>query len=304
MRILIVSKESQHFESDALYAFIRALSSSGDEIVLRFSSTTEGLPAALSDADAYERIVIAGDDQCITSALFLLRNHATPVLIFPDGMENLYFDAVGNSAEPAALAKACREGRTISADLGQMSWSDPHGTIITQPFSCMAGFGFDATLLRSAIPNKEALGGLAYFLAALSIRKTPRPTFTITLDNSRFQVDGIACLVANATMLGADIEIVPGASIQDAILDIVVLQASDSVRLIRPLFAGIIDHKGTNLGRPEIAHYQGMSVTVQSSIALPLQINGDPTPYEVTGYKARILPGANKLIVDNLSPHA
>lgn len=304
MRLLILSKESTPFESDALYTFIRAVTEAGDEIVLRSVAANADIAARLQDAATFDRCVVAGDDQVIAATLFALRGLSVPILVFPDGLENLYFESLGNSHEPAALAKACREGHTVSADLGLISWSDPQGTIHTHPFSCMVGFGFDATLLRTAIPNKEALGGLSYILAALSINKIPRATFDITLDNNRFTVDGIACLVANSPMLGADIEIVSGSSITDGTLDIVVVQATDSMRLIRPVFAGVLDHKGTNLGRPEMAHYQGVSATVQSSEALPLQVNGEPTPYEVNGYKARILPGANQLIVDHVSPYA
>lgn len=302
MRILIVTKEASLFESDALYIFMRSLVKKGDEIVLRSLTENREIPAAFRDINNFDRAVIAGNDKTITAALFILRNQTVPLLIFPEGMESLYFDSLGSAAEPAALANACREGHFIRADLGQISWKDPRGTVHTQPFSCMAGFGFDATLLKAAIPNKEAIGGFAYFLAALNAPKPSIATFEIALDNSTFTTQGISCLVANSSNIGGDIHIVSGSNLNDSILDIIVLQSADGKRLLRPYLHGFLDHEGDNLGRPEIEHFQGMEVSVKSSIALPLQINGEPTPYDVAGYSARVLPGANRLIVDAVSP--
>lgn len=302
MKILIVTKEASLFESDALYIFMRSLIKKGDEIVLRSLAEEREIPAAFHDINEFDRAVIAGNDKTVTAALFVLRNQTVPLLIFPEGMESLYFDSLGNAAEPAALAKACREGHVINADLGQISWKDPNETVRTLPFSCMAGFGFDATLLKAAIPNKEAIGTFAYFLAAFNAPKPTVATFEITLDNSTFTTQGISCLIANSSNIGGDIHIVSGSILNDSILDVIVLQSVDGKGLLRPYLRGLLDHKGDNLGRPEIEHFQGMEVSVRSSVALPLQINGEPTPYDVKGYSARILPGANRLIVDNVSP--
>lgn len=303
MRTLIVHNPLSGFGSDAIFEFERALLSSGDECVFRMLPKTGGAKSCLKDADDFDAVVISGGDGTVTGLLYELRTSNVPVCIFPSGTANLFFENVGNATEPAALAHACRQAVCAQTDLGELTWSDTTGARHTRGFGLMAGFGFDAQLMAAAVPNKKALGEAAYFAAALA---NPRPSvedFVIEVDGERYERRGICCMVANSATIQREIEVVPDCSITDGKIDVIVLETSDAVHLLRPVVAGLVDHRGTSLGRPYVEHFSGKNIRVSSSKPLPFQVDGEIFEGDVQSYEARVLPHCTNLIVDKLSPY-
>jgi diacylglycerol kinase family enzyme len=304
MRFLIVHNAKAGFGSDAIFAFERALLKGGDECVMRVIG--EDLPSldALSDAEDFDRVIVSGGDGTETSVLYQLRDRAVRTCIFPSGTANLLFANLGNAPEPSAIARACRAGRTALCDLGEISWTDRQGERRTRGFSLMSGTGYDADIMRAALPNKQAMGEAAYFFAALT---NPRPTvlsFRIEVDGKSYERNGIACLVANNAMMQGDIEIVPDSRMDDGLLDVIVLETSDAAQLLRPLAAGILDPSGHSVGRPFIENFQGRHVKVATSTPVPMQIDGEVISSQINSYEARVLERANELIVDRMSRYA
>lgn len=304
MRTLVLHNEDAGFGSDSVFMFIRSLAKQGDDVVLRSLPAGWDADEEAARAQGYDLVVVSGGDGTVGSLLWALRGTPTPVCVFPSGTANLFFFNLGNSPEPAALARACRIGTTIEADLAQASWTDPEGREHRRGFTLMSGTGFDATLMRAAVPNKRALGQGAYLMAAFSNPTPPVVRFTMDLDGTQVVREGIACLAANTVMLQGEIEIVPDCRVDDGQIDVVVLEAPDAVGLLRPLLAGVFDRHGSNLGRPHIEHFCCRHVRVESSQPVPMQIDGDALPYEVRSFEAEVRPKAVRLIVDGLSPYA
>ena len=301
MRFLIVHNAKAGFGSDAIFAFERALLKGGDECVMRVIGDTLPSLDALADAEEFDCVVISGGDGTETSLLYQLRNRPVRTCVFPSGTANLLFSNLGNAPEPSAIARACRRGRTAPCDLGEISWTDEQGELQTRGFSLMAGTGYDADIMRAALPNKQAMGEAAYFFAALT---NPRPdvlSFRIEVDGKVYEREGIACLVANNAMMQGDIEIVPDSRMDDGLLDVIVLETSDAAQLLRPLAAGILDPSGHSVGRPFIENFRGRSVRVTTPRPVPMQIDGEVVSNRTSSYEARILEHANALIVDRMS---
>ena len=167
----------------------------------------------------------------------------------------------------------------------------------------MAGTGFDAELMSAAAPNKKAMGEAAYFMAALSDPSPRVVHYHIEVDGVAHECDGIACLVANNAMIQLDMEIVPGCTMADGQLDVIVLEVSRTAELIRPLLSGLLDPKG-KLGRPTLETFRGRSVSITASKPIPMQVDGEVICDAVTHWDARVLAGANNLVVDGLSRYA
>lgn len=300
MRCLIVHNPRSGFGSDAVYAFERELVRPGDECVLRVLDDENADEKALDDAETFDVVVISGGDGTISNLLYMLRDRAVPTCVFPSGTANLLFANIGNSPEPAALARACRWGDTISADLGEASWESAGGPT-KRGFSIMTGTGFDAELMAAAAPNKRTMGEVAYFMAALS-DPTPKVNhFAITVDGEAYERDGIACLVANNAMLQLDVDVVPGCVMDDGLLDVIVLEVSVTAQLIRPLIASLVDPKGERGNRPRIETFRGRRIEVKTSEPIPMQVDGEVVPDMVTSWRAEALPAACELVVDGLS---
>ena len=112
MRCLIIHNPASGPRSDEIFDFARALSEAGDEVCLRFIGDGMEPHQAAEDVSAFDRVVVSGGDGTVSNVLDHIRDSHVPTLVFPSGTANLFFNNIGNAPEPAALAKACREGRT------------------------------------------------------------------------------------------------------------------------------------------------------------------------------------------------
>ena len=299
MRCLIVHNPRSGFGSDAVFAFERELVSAGDECVLRVLGDECDNEQLLADAESFDVVVVSGGDGTVSNLLYELRGRNVDTCVFPSGTANLLFANIGNSAEPSALARACRWDNVAACDLGEASW-EKDGRKVSRGFSIMAGTGFDAELMAAAAPNKKAMGEAAYFMAALADPKPKSIHYTIEVDGEVYEREGIACLVANNAMIQLDMEIVPDCTMDDGILDVIVLEASYTAELIRPLVRGLLDPKGKT-GRPTLETFHGRDVSITASEPVPMQVDGEVLGIEVTHWDAHALAGANNLIVDELS---
>jgi len=301
VRTLIIHNVKSGFGSDALFEFQRSLLGEGDTCVIRTLGGGQEAPQIIEDAKQFDLVVLSGGDGTVAGLLYALRYRGVPTCVFPSGTANLFFNNLGNAAEPLAIARACRAGRCAKTDLGEMRWHTTEGAPHTAGFSIMAGFGFDAQIMLDAVPAKQTLGEAAYFVAALSNPQPNIATFDIDVDGTHYQRQGISCLLANNAMIQAEIEVVPDCTMDDGMLNVVVLEVTQTAELIVPIVAGLLDKSGKTYGRPTIESFKGRHITVTSSEPLPLQIDGDAMDGLVTSYEADILAGANSLIVDKTS---
>lgn len=303
MRSLIVHNIGSGFGSNAIFEFERELVGRGDECVLRSLSRSMPAAEALTDAEEFDLVVISGGDGTVTNSLYALRGRGVPTCVFPSGTANLLFSNLGNAPEPAAIAKACLQRNPRGLDLGEMTWTGRDGITQTKGFGIMAGMGFDAQIMATASGNKGTLGEAAYFAAALTNLKPTISTFSITVDGKAYERTGISCIVANTARIQGDINILPDCTMDDGMLDVMVLATTDAVQLLLPIMAGIIDPMGSLLGRPRIERFRGKQVSVHSSVPLPMQRDGDVIDGLYRGYEATCLPASNLIVVDEHSPY-
>ncbi|MCI1934431.1 MAG: diacylglycerol kinase family protein [Atopobiaceae bacterium] len=303
MRCLIVHNLKSGFGSNAIFEFERALLNEGDECVLRILKEGQRADDVLADAESFDLAVLSGGDGTTSSLLYGLRYRDVLTCVFPSGTANLFCLNLGIAAEPSALARACRVGRCVSTDLGELTFTDIHGSRHKRGFSIMMGTGFDAQIMRDAVAGKQTLGAVAYFTAVFSNVHPPVRHFVIDMDGTTIERDGISCLVANTTQIQAGIEIVPDSRMDDGLLEVIILEQADAVGLLRPLIASIVDHKGDRLGRPEIETFRGQHIRITPSLPVPLEYDGETYEEPVASYEAVVLPAANRIVVDGLSSY-
>lgn len=173
MRCLIIHNPASGPSSDEIYAFTHALAQGGDEVVMRFIGDGMEPEDAVADVRKFDRVVISGGDGTVSNVLDQMRGCGIPTLVFPSGTACLFFNNIGNAPEAAALAKACRVGRTVKADMGELFWLDENGNEKRHGFIIIAGSGYDAEIMMKAAPTKNDIGEIAYFLSR-SPHQTPR----------------------------------------------------------------------------------------------------------------------------------
>lgn len=301
MRILVIHNPYSGFGSDALFQFVRSLGEARDEIVLRFLGGDFDIAALTLDVEAFDVVVLSGGDGTISSLLYELREKDTVFCVFPSGTANLFYSNIGNAPEPAALARAVKRGESAKVDLGEVSWLDPQGIPQHKGFAIMSGTGFDAQIMQAAISNKALLGEAAYFAAAMSNTKPAVRTYSITIDGVTYTHEGICCLVANNAMIQADIEIVPGCRMDDGYLDVIMVETQHAAHLLHPLLFGLLDPSGKAIGRPHLRQYRGKEISIVTDGTMPFEVDGDVVAKTMSSYRARILPAAVSIIVDEMS---
>lgn len=303
MRTLIIHNPKSGFGSDAVYQFQRAVVREGDECVFRLLKPDFDPVDAVGDAQGFDVVVVSGGDGTCASVLHALQGTGVPVCIFPSGTANLLNANLGNTPEPQSLARACRTGRTADVDLGEFAWVDEGGKKHVRGFALMGGSGYDAQLMQAALPNKAMMGEAAYYAAVLA---NPRPEvirYRITVDGEVHELSGIMCLVANNATIQNDIKIAPDCRMDDGLLDVIVVEIENAAQLARPLFFCLVDREGKKIGRPRIECFQGREISIETSEPVPLEVDGEVEHGLVTRYDARVLPGAARLIVDQMSPY-
>ncbi len=307
MRCLIIHNPSSGTRSDEIYTFCHALAAAGDELVVRLIGNGMEPDRAVAGAEAFDRVVVSGGDGTVASVLDRLRDTGLPVLVFPSGTANLFFNNIGNAPDTAALAQTCRAGRVAKVDMGELFWQDEHGEIERHGFTLIAGSGFDATIMGNAEEAKRDLGEVAYFLSALQTLEPQVAHFTIEHDGEVDELDGISCMVGNTAVIQNGINLFPSCRMDDGLLDIAVIEPVGLVQLLPTVVASVIDPAGKGLGRPQFTMFQAREVRVTCTPSLGMEYDGELIPSNTGVFGARALPGCLDIIVDdfaNLEPVA
>lgn len=304
MRCLIIHNLASGPSSDEIFAFAHALSESGDEVVMRFIGDGMEPEDCVRDVKSFDRVVVSGGDGTVSNVLDQLRDCNVPILIFPSGTANLFFNNIGNAPEAAALAKACREGKTAKIDMGEIFWTDKDGVDQRHGFIIIAGSGFDAEIMKTAAPTKNDIGEIAYFLAALS---TPKPIvahFKIEHDGIVDEMDGICCMAGNTSVIQNDINLFPDCRMDDGLVDIVVIEPARTAQLLPTVITAALDPTGKVLGRPQFKMIQAREAKITCTPSLGMQFDGEVIPSNSGVFGARVLPQCLDVIVDSFSPLA
>lgn len=301
MRCLIIHNLASGPRSDEVFAFAHALSSTGDEVVMRFLGEGMEPEDATADVADFDRVVVSGGDGSVSNVLNCMRGCGVPTLVFPSGTANLFFNNIGNAPEAAALARACREGKTAKVDMGELCWTDEAGRERSHGFIIIAGTGFDAAIMEKAESTKGEMGEIAYMLSALA---TPAPQvahFTIECDGEVHELDGIGCMVGNTAVIQNEINLFPDCRMNDGLIDIVVIEPARTVELLPTLLAGVLDKAGKGLGRPQFTMFQAREARITCSPSLGMQFDGELIQSNAGSFSARVIPQCLDLIVDDFS---
>ncbi len=301
MRCLIIHNPASGPRSDEIFDFARALSQAGDEVTMRFIGRGMEPSDATADVREFDRVVVSGGDGTVSNVLDYISDRREHVRLIPTGTDKQYINNNGNAPEAAALAKACREGRTKRVDMGELCWESEQGEVQRHGFIIIAGSGFDADIMHKAEPNKGEMGEIAYFLSALA---TPAPTvahFSIEHDGTVEELDGIGCMVGNTAVIQNEINLFPDCRMDDGLLDIAVIQPAKTVELLPTLVAGILVPAGKGLGRPQFTIFQTKEARITCAPSLGMEFDGELIHNNSDVFSARILPECIDLIVDDFS---
>ena len=207
-----------------------------------------------------------GGDGTVMEVARGLMGLETPLAIFPGGTANLMAVELGI---PKDLSKAAE----LAVDEHSAIHSIDVGRSGAGYFLLRVGMGFPARKVEYADRElKDRFGVMAYTLAALkAIKAKDEANYHLTVDGKSFDIRTLACEVYNAGNMGvAGTSPVPGISVEDGLLDLVVLREKVS----RTLLTHDIEHS-IRPGDDLFDHWQARQIRIESDPPQPVHIDGE-----------------------------
>jgi diacylglycerol kinase (ATP) len=203
-------------------------------------------------ADEVESLVVVGGDGMVHIAAQALAGTPTNLGIIPAGTGNDVARYVGiPRTDPQLAADVVVGSRVRTIDLARAG-----GTY----FVTVLAAGFDSKVNERANAMTWPRGQMRYNLATLAELRVFEPLpYILELDGEVRTLDAMLVAVGNGESFGGGLRITHGASLDDGLLDVVVIRPMSKAKLVRTypkLFSG------RHVGMPEYEHHLVRSVTV------------------------------------------
>jgi diacylglycerol kinase (ATP) len=259
-----------------------------DPVVLE---TTAEDPGAGMARDAVARgadvILSAGGDGTVMSIAAALSGTGVPLGIVPVGTGNLLARNLGLPLDVGTAIDVALDGDQRTIDLGRCT-TDSDG--VPTVFAVMAGVGFDAAMMGDAPENVKAKGGwAAYVISGAKHLRDRSIAVGLRVDEGpRLTRQVSAVIVGNVGTLQGGLALMPDATPDDGLLDVVVLQPTrpiDWLRVIGRLVARRKKQDG------QLERFRGRRIEIRLREPQPSQLDGDPQG-DVRSMVLEALPGA------------
>jgi YegS/Rv2252/BmrU family lipid kinase len=183
------------------------------------TGATQARDAVKAGADL---VIAAGGDGTVTACASGVAGSQVPLAILPVGTGNLLALNLGIPPDFDQAVAVSLTGENRQIDLG---------TANGRPFVAMAGLGIDASMLQSTSEQAKRRFGYAAYVAGALRHLRDRPIrVTIEADGGparRYRAAGV--IAGNVGWLQGGLPLLPQASPDDELLDLVVLTAHDAV---------------------------------------------------------------------------
>ncbi len=242
-------------------------------------------------AEQITDVVIAGGDGTVNQVVSAVKETHVCFGIIPVGSGN-------GLAYTAGIPKNPEKALDIifKADFGYVD-----AFAINNQFSCMlSGLGFDAQVAHD-FANKASRGLLTYTQQSLFQYFKAHPyQFEVLLEGFSFYTDAYFISIANSNQFGNNFTIAPNASLDDGLLDIVIVQKMNKAKLP---FAILRQIRGNNklqelvedISQKNILYFQTSSLTIRNLKHAPFHIDGEPAETE-DEYKVELIRRCFKLL--------
>ncbi|MGW2559536.1 diacylglycerol/lipid kinase family protein [Streptomyces sp. NPDC001514] len=268
-----------------LLPLARLLREAGARLDTQYSRSLEHAGQIARQAGEQGHVVLAvggdGIAGCVGGAL----SGTDAVLgLVPAGRGNDFARALGLPTDAPALAELLLNGSPRPVDTIQVESAVHSGVSVLGSVYA----GVDAVANRHANTSRLLRGAASYYAGGLRAVVTWRPAnYRITIDGVLHERRGYTVVAANSGFYGFGRNIAPGASLDDGLLDVVVIQHAPK----RLFFTMMNELKtGAHLKRPEVEILHGKEIRIEADRPVPYGADGEvDATLPVT---ARVQPGA------------
>lgn len=219
---------------------------------------------AKAERDGVDVVYAVGGDGTVHETAKRLIGRELALGVVPTGSGNGFARQLGLPMNLRASMQSCRGGRIVTIDTARVNGL---------PFLATMGVGFDAAIAE-AFANAGTRGLRTYVRVGLrEFRRFRAEEYEISVDGARRTRRAFVVAVANAAHYGNNARIAPPASLQDGVLDVVIvddISILQAVALLPRLFRGTIDKSR------HVTIVQGTHIEIRRPAPGPAQLDGEP----------------------------
>ncbi|HYF71195.1 MAG TPA: diacylglycerol kinase family protein [Nocardioides sp.] len=282
---------------EAVVPVARLLREAGAEVDVTYSpgphAMVELVGAAVGRGDV---VVSVGGDGMVCSLAGLVSEHGGTLGMVPAGRGNDFARMLGIPDDPAGRARLLLEADARRVDLIAVTGLGAGRGAGRRVVAGSVYAGVDARAAEIVDRATWLPRRLQYPYAALRSLATYQPgRYVVSIDGIDHTYGAATVVVANSAYYGSGMKIAPGASVEDGLLDVVVIEAASRLELMRSL-PKVYD--GRHVDLPEVTVLSGRRVELRGSARHPIPAGGDGEPLgplpALTAAPAciEVLPGA------------
>jgi YegS/Rv2252/BmrU family lipid kinase len=217
-------------------------------------------------------VVIAGGDGTINQVINGLRKANVQFGIIPCGSGNGLAFSAGIPKNPGKALEIIFKGKS--------GWCDAF--LLNETFACMlCGLGFDAQVAHD-FANDPKRGLNTYIKKTISNFFTAKTyPFILTTNGKQIKTDALFLSIANSNQFGNHFTIAPKASLNDGLLDIVVMAKQNKLLALLQAFRQVggfnqLQKFEVLNQNASILYFQTKEIKIENPQLAPLHVDGDP----------------------------
>lgn len=229
----------------------------------------------------YELIVSVGGDGTlneVVNGFFMVDGEArqkAALGIISTGTGGDFIRTVGLPRGVAGAAARILAGRLQSLDIGQITYRQHNGEMVRRYFCNIADVGLGGFLVGRTRSDAKFLGGRLYFLLAtiIALLLYKNGEISILIDDSyRWQGKVVTLVAGNGQYFGGGMRITPLASLDDGLLDILLIKDISKIKLLGNLHRV---YRGRHLQIDGVELLRGKKIHVESPSDILLEMDGE-----------------------------
>jgi diacylglycerol kinase (ATP) len=240
-------------------------------------------------ANSIDALVVVGGDGIAHLGTNLCAGKMIPMAIIPAGTGN---DAAAMLGMPLTNTAECVrlvvEGLDSPKKIDAVKIS--HGGTLTWALGS-ASAGFDALAAARANAISWPKGPMRYYVAMLlELAKFKPIKYQSVVDGTPRDFEAMLCVVSNTGIFGGGMLVVPGASVTDAKLDVLLVKKMSRLKFVT-IFPKV--YKGTHITDKDVEIFKASKISITAS-GMPIYSDGEyvgQAPFE-----AEVVPGALMMV--------
>ncbi len=255
----------------AVVPVARLLRDAGAEVEVTYSPGVHAAAELVAAAALRGDVVVAvGGDGMLSSVAGHVSRSGAVLGLVPAGRGNDFVRMLELDHTPQAVAQVLLEGTETPTDMISLTLPGREPQLIAGSVYC----GVDAHAAALVDRVRWMPRRLQYPYAALHALATYTPSaFELSVDGRRSTHRAATVVVANSGYYGNGMHIAPDASVDDGVLDVVVLEAASRRAMIRA-FPKV--YSGAHVDLDEVTVLTGARVEISASPAVAMGGDGEP----------------------------